>query len=152
MWIGLGGRCSGLRGGRRGGLLSGIRSHSWLRPHPRILCQRARQSPAVHQPTITDTPDVLLPLVTSDTPISLALRNQVPRRRTRDSDIGGADLIAFLNNNDIWVMGVDGSNLTQVTTDEGEKNDLQWSPDGDSLFYISGKCIQSVPLRGELPR
>jgi Tol biopolymer transport system component len=62
--------------------------------------------------------------------------------------IGGADLIAFLNNNDIWVMGVDGSNLAQVTKGGGTKNDLQWSPDGQSLFYISGLCIQSVLVPG----
>ncbi len=63
-------------------------------------------------------------------------------------DIGGADLIAFLNNNDIYVMGVDGSNLTQITKDGGVKNDLQWSPDGKSLFYISGLCIHSVTVPG----
>jgi Tol biopolymer transport system component len=57
-------------------------------------------------------------------------------------------LIAFLNNNDIWVIGVDGSNPVQVTKDGARKNDLQWSPDGKSLFYISGKCIQSVPVAG----
>jgi dipeptidyl aminopeptidase/acylaminoacyl peptidase len=62
--------------------------------------------------------------------------------------IGGADLVAFLNNNDIWVMGVDGSDLVQITEDGGGKNDLQWSPDGQSLFYISGKCIQSVTVPG----
>jgi Tol biopolymer transport system component len=64
------------------------------------------------------------------------------------SNIGGADLIAFLNNNDIFVIGVDGSNLTQITKDGGVKNDLQWSPDGKSLFYISGLCIQSVTVPG----
>jgi serine/threonine-protein kinase len=64
------------------------------------------------------------------------------------SSIGGADRIAFLNNNDIWVMGVDGSNLNQVTKDGADKSDLQWSPDGQSLVYISGKCIDTVSIPG----
>jgi dipeptidyl aminopeptidase/acylaminoacyl peptidase len=60
--------------------------------------------------------------------------------------IGGADMIAFLSDNDIWVVGVDGSNPAQITKDGTGKNNLQWSPDGQSLFYISGKCIQSVTV------
>jgi Tol biopolymer transport system component len=62
--------------------------------------------------------------------------------------IGGADLVAFLSGNDIWLMGVDGSDLRQITKDAAEKHDLQWSPDGQSLIYISGKCIQSVAVPG----
>ena len=62
--------------------------------------------------------------------------------------IGGADLIAFLSNNDIWVVGVDGGNLHQVTRDGADKHDLQWGPNGQRLFYISGKCIESVTVPG----
>jgi len=58
--------------------------------------------------------------------------------------IGGADLVAFLSENNIWVMGVDGSNLKQISKDGARKFDLQWSPDGNSLYFISGKCIQNV--------
>ncbi len=35
---------------------------------------------------------------------------------------------------------------TQLTKDAAEKHNLQWSPDGQSLFYISGKCVQSVTV------
>jgi Tol biopolymer transport system component len=49
------------------------------------------------------------------------------------------------------VMGVDGSNLTRITEDGGGKNDLQWSPDGQSVFYISGKCILSASILGGTP-
>jgi Tol biopolymer transport system component len=61
---------------------------------------------------------------------------------------GGADLIALLNTNDIWVMGVDGSNPTRITNDGGMKNDLQWSPDGQSLYYLSSMCIWNVTYPG----
>jgi serine/threonine protein kinase len=60
--------------------------------------------------------------------------------------LGGADLIAFLSNQDIWLVNVDGKDARQLTKDAAKKNNLQWSPDGKSLFYISGKCIQSVTI------
>ena len=97
----------------------------------------------VRTPTITKTPGVIVPPVASDTPtLSTSPTPTVPKLPS----IGGADQIAFLNNNDIWVVGVDGSNLTPLTKDVSEKNDLQWSPDGQSVFYISGKCIYSVAM------
>ncbi len=60
--------------------------------------------------------------------------------------LGGADLIAFLSNRDIWLINTDGSNLRQLTKDAADKHNLQWSPDGQSLFYTSGKCVQSVTV------
>jgi hypothetical protein len=101
----------------------------------------------VHQPTNTDIPVVLNPTGNADTPTpSIAASPSPTSTLAGPVKIGGADMIAFLNNNDIWVMGVDGSNLTQVTKGGGTKTDLQWSPDGQTLFYISGLCIQSVAL------
>jgi hypothetical protein len=60
--------------------------------------------------------------------------------------IGGADQIAFLSSKDIWLVNVDGTNPRQLTKDATYKHDLQWSPDGQSLFFISGKCIQTVKI------
>jgi tRNA A-37 threonylcarbamoyl transferase component Bud32/Tol biopolymer transport system component len=65
--------------------------------------------------------------------------------------IGGADQIAFLSARDIWLANVDGTNASQLTKDGADKKNLQWAPDGLSLFYISGKCIHSVTiLDGEI--
>ncbi len=58
--------------------------------------------------------------------------------------IGGADKVAFLNANDIWVMNVDGSQLVQLTNDHSEKSNLSWTSDGNSIVYISGKCFKIV--------
>jgi len=55
----------------------------------------------------------------------------------------GATRIAFFKNNDIWVVNVDGSALTQLTTDGGTKSNLRWI-DKQTLAYISGHCLQSV--------
>ena len=60
--------------------------------------------------------------------------------------IGGADLIAFLSNKDIWLVNVDGTNAHQLTKDGADKKNLQWASDGRGLFYISGKCIQNVTV------
>ena len=60
--------------------------------------------------------------------------------------VGGADKIAFLNANDIWLMNVDGSDLEQLTSDGAEKHGLSWSPDGLILTFISGKCVQYIDI------
>ena len=56
---------------------------------------------------------------------------------------GEADKIAFVANSEIWLMNVDGSELRQVTTDGGTKNDLQWLTDGETLIFISGLTVKS---------
>jgi hypothetical protein len=64
--------------------------------------------------------------------------------------IGGADKIAFLSGNNIWAANLDGSELVQLTTDNAEKTYLRWLPGGQGLSYISGRCIESVSLSGEI--
>lgn len=60
--------------------------------------------------------------------------------------IGGADKVAFLNKNEVWVANLDGSDLVQLTNDELTKSNLQWTPDGKAVNYISGKCVYSALL------
>ncbi|RME08365.1 MAG: hypothetical protein D6803_01415 [Anaerolineae bacterium] len=88
-------------------------------------------NPAV--PTLTPIPPTDTPVPLTDTP------TVTPTPMT--PVVGGADLIAFVNDNDIWVMNVDGSDLRQLTNDHAEKSDLAWLPDGSALTYVSGKCI-----------
>lgn len=60
--------------------------------------------------------------------------------------IGGADMVAFLRNNDIWVMNVDGSELRSVTNDAREKFNVEWLPGGDTILYITGKTVKTVNI------
>lgn len=53
---------------------------------------------------------------------------------------GGADKIAFLVGNQLYLMDVDGNNLIQVRTDNSVKTDLHWIPDG-RLTYVSRNCV-----------
>jgi hypothetical protein len=60
--------------------------------------------------------------------------------------IGGADKIAFLRNNDVWITNVVGSDLQQMTTDGVSKFNLQWLPDGKTILYMSGKTVKTVDI------
>ena len=59
-------------------------------------------------------------------------------------NIGGADKVAFIANNNVWMMNMDGSDLVQLTVDGTEKTKLQWMPDNKTLLYVVGKCIQTM--------
>jgi hypothetical protein len=52
---------------------------------------------------------------------------------------GGADQIAFISGNQLYLMGTDGSGLIQIRTDNSPKSNLQWIP-GNRLVYISRNC------------
>jgi serine/threonine protein kinase len=59
--------------------------------------------------------------------------------------LGGADKIALLNGNDIWIMNVDGSGPQRLTTDGAAKFNLQWL-DRNTILYISGKTLKTVDI------
>jgi len=42
-------------------------------------------------------------------------------------------------NSDLWIQNVDGSNLRQLTSDEGADSWPVWSPDGESIVFTSGR-------------
>jgi serine/threonine protein kinase len=76
------------------------------------------------------------PVAITDTPASTSLLPIV----------GGADKVAFLKDNNIWIMNVDGSDLHAVTTDGAQKFNLEWLPDGKTILYITGKTIKTVDI------
>ncbi|MEO8354916.1 MAG: serine/threonine-protein kinase [Chloroflexota bacterium] len=59
--------------------------------------------------------------------------------------LGGADKIALVANNEVWLMNVDASDPLQLTNDGATKNDLQWL-DTDTLLFLSGKTIKFYKL------
>lgn len=58
--------------------------------------------------------------------------------------IGGADKIAFVANNEIWIMNVDGSDLRALTDDQTPKSDLQWIPGTSTVAFISGMNLNTI--------
>jgi serine/threonine-protein kinase len=104
--------------------------------------------PAVIPPSETATPEpeaTSAPSATlspSQEPTETSLPTPSP---TPDIPIlGGADKIAFLEANDVWVANLDGSDLKQLTVDGGAKTNLHWTPDGKEVAYVVGKCLEAV--------
>jgi hypothetical protein len=52
----------------------------------------------------------------------------------------------LINANDIWIMNVDGSELTRLTTDGAEKHNMDFLPGGEAISYIAGKCVKSIEI------
>ncbi len=53
------------------------------------------------------------------------------------------DLEANKGRTDIWLVGVDGSGLKQLTTDPAGDWNPRWSPDGKSLYFVSARSGSS---------
>ena len=101
-----------------------------LPPSPTPTLKLATPVPPVVAPP-TDTPPPSSP-TPSATPTS-----NVPR-------IGGADMVAYFNDSDLWVAYLDGSGLKRLTEDGAAKSGLQWLPGGKALLFISGTCAYTV--------
>jgi predicted Ser/Thr protein kinase len=102
-------------------------------------------------PTATATVTLVQPTLAPESPtipsisfVITATPTLTPTTEVKTQAIGGADKVAFINANDIWVMNIDGSQLVQLTNDRAEKTYLRWTPDGNSVVYLSGKCIKMV--------
>jgi serine/threonine protein kinase len=91
----------------------------------------------------TDVP-VILEATSTEVPVTPTATNTPMSSLTT---LGGADKMAFVANNEIWLMNIDGSELKQLTTDGGTKNDLQWLPDGETVIFISGLTVKSYNIR-----
>jgi WD40 repeat protein len=59
---------------------------------------------------------------------------------------GGADMIAVIDDNDIWLANLDGTNLRQLTQDGAPKAGLRWTPDGQGLIYKSEECYRLINI------
>jgi serine/threonine protein kinase len=130
-----------------------------------FIFNKNRNSPAIEAPVSTLT-SVPLPTQTTapvDNPTnvpvveieSTATETSLPPTPTNTAipsllALGGADKIAFVANNEIWVMNVDGSGLKQLTVDGGVKNDLQWLPDGENIVFISGLTVKYYNIKTDV--
>lgn len=94
------------------------------------------------EPTLVSTKASTLPAATSTTaptemPTSTATTVQV--QPTVVPPFGGADKIALLSGNDIYLLNPDGTDLVLVRTDNAAKSNLHWIP-GGRLIYSSRNC------------
>ncbi|PWH12410.1 MAG: hypothetical protein DDG60_13205 [Anaerolineae bacterium] len=96
----------------------------------------ATETPTQALPTNTLIPPTETPTLTPEPPTATA----TPARPV----IGGADMLAFIANNEVWIINIDGSELTQLTKDGLPKTDLQWIPGTRDLVYITGTNVKTV--------
>jgi serine/threonine protein kinase len=94
------------------------------------------------EPTMTLTPaPTITPTVTATVGSETPVVAPIP---------GGADKVAFVSGNQIYVMNVDGSDLIQIRTENSAKSGLHWIADG-RLVYVSRNCAYSVDVQIEQP-
>jgi len=62
------------------------------------------------------------------------------------------DFAANKGRNDIWLVGLDGTGLTQLTSDPAADTNPRWSPDGKSLYFLSTRSgtaqVWRIPIPG----
>ena len=63
---------------------------------------------------------------------------------------GGADKVAYVSGNEIYLMNIDGSDLIQIRTENSAKSGLHWIADG-RLVYLSRNCAYIVDVQIEQP-
>jgi WD40 repeat protein len=94
------------------------------------------------EPTMTLTPTpTITPTVTATAGQETPIVAPIP---------GGADKVAFVSGNDIYLMNIDGSDLIQIRTENSAKSGLHWLADG-RLVYISRNCAYGVDVQIEQP-
>ncbi len=96
--------------------------------------------------TLTPTPTFTPSLSPTVTPIPSNTPTQTPSPTIIPRSLGGADKVAFVTANDIWISNLDGSDLEQLTTDSTPKFDLQWMPDGESIKYLTDSCAYAINI------
>jgi serine/threonine-protein kinase len=100
----------------------------------------------VPTPSVVSSPTLALTALPTFTPEPTATLAFTATAGTVMSSIpGGADKVAFLVGNQLYLMDVDGNNLIQVRTDNSVKTDLHWIPDG-RLTYISRNCVYMLDV------
>ncbi len=60
--------------------------------------------------------------------------------------IGGADAVALVASNEIWLVSLDGKKVDQLTNDGAQKRNLSWLPDRKHLLYVTGRCINLLDV------
>jgi len=108
-----------------------------------VSAQTVQQAAVANTNTPAAKPsETPLPAKITDTPVPQP--SETAQQAAAIPVIGGADKIAFLNANDLWVMNVDGSGLKQLTFDGTTKTDLAWIPNSMTIKYVSGNCAWSA--------
>jgi serine/threonine protein kinase len=98
-------------------------------------------NPPTSAPTIIHISNTVI-VTTTPEPTSVpptASATMIPVTPTTVPPLGNADKVALLSGNQLFLMNMDGSQLTLVRTDNSPKSNLHWVA-GGRLIYISRNC------------
>lgn len=124
-----------------------LSSSEWAQYFPneeqRVTCEQwpAEFVSATSEPGISPTDE---PTSTGNPPLT-PIPTETPAP-PQAQVLGGADRVAFVRNNEIWVMNLDGKGQQQVTFDKRPKRNLQWFPGSNQLVYIAENRAEIVNL------
>lgn len=123
----------------------------------RVTCAQwpPAQPPATPTPIPSNTPEAPTPTLASGsgTAVITVVITPSPTPTNDNSgggdepSFGGADKVAFVRNNNIWLMNPDGSALRQLTDDEKIKKNLQWLAETDHLIYLVNGHVEVLDMR-----
>lgn len=82
----------------------------------------------------------------TETPTVTSVPSETPTSTPAPMILGGADKIAFINESDIWIANLDGSDMVRLTSEKAERTDLRWRPDGEALIYLQNDCFQMLTI------
>jgi len=98
-------------------------------------------------PTLTPSPTLT---ATATLTVEPSTPTFEPTKPAVGTFIGGADKIAIIASNDVYLLAVDGrGSPVQLTNTDIPKFDLQWLPGGDLLVYSEGKCAYQIDVTAE---
>ena len=124
-----------------------------LRPTPtatRTSTQTLTPTPVPTTPAPVILPtDTLLPTQTETATMTetfMPTPTNTPTPFYQGEELGGADLLAFVHNNEIYLSDLYGKWDIKITRMGGIKTHLQWAHDGQSILFLIGKCVYSVSL------
>jgi hypothetical protein len=113
---------------------------------PPVMIENTATLEPSSSPTENSLPIVPPTDIPEDTPIPVTDTPAAPVLPV----VGGADKIAFIANNEVWLTNMDGSDLRQLTQDGASKNDLQWMPDGETILFLSGKVVKYYDISTDI--
>jgi serine/threonine protein kinase len=104
-------------------------------PAPQATIPAPNLPPEAPSPTVAPTPA----FTETVSPSPTATPYQPPI-------IGGADAVALVASNEIWLASLDGKKVDQLTNDRAQKRNLSWLPDRKHLLYVTGRCINLLDV------
>lgn len=103
----------------------------------------ASTTPEMPTPTLASGTPALTPVDITDVPVQTIIPTPVV--------IGGADRVAFVRDNNIWLMNIDGNALRQLTDTLNPKQNLQWLAETDQLIYLVDGLVKMLDTKTGTP-